>query len=56
MAPTYDFDYPNSITITRDNFLDPYHVKASIDAVLVRELWVGPRQYAHLYAPSMATQ
>ena len=56
MAPTYDFDYPNSLTIPRDNFLDPYHVTSSIDTILIRELWMGPRQFAHVYAPGLAVQ
>jgi hypothetical protein len=45
MAPVYDFDYPNDITLQKDNFSDPYHFRGPIADVVIAELWQGKLHY-----------
>lgn len=35
---TYDFDYANTITSERNNFVDPFHVSDSISNIVVRNI------------------
>ena len=47
IAPTYDFDYPNAITLDEANFSDPYHC-SHCAAEVIREVWTGDLKYAKL--------
>lgn len=45
MAPVYDFDYENELTINKDNFKDPIHFKEQVGDLLVQEIWGGQLQH-----------
>jgi len=39
LGAVYDFDYPNEITIHRENFVDPMHLTAPILERIMNEVW-----------------
>ncbi len=39
MAVTYDFDYPTEITLSKQNFRDPYHFTEPIGVRMIRQIW-----------------
>jgi hypothetical protein len=45
ITTTYDFDYPNEVTVDRDNFSDPYHCRHECMDEVVREIWSGDLKY-----------
>lgn len=46
MAPTYDFDYVNDLTLQKDNFNDPYHYRPPIADIMIAEIWQGQAGYS----------
>jgi hypothetical protein len=39
LAPTFDFDFANDLTASRENFLDPMHATPAVVGTVVREVW-----------------
>ncbi len=46
LAQAYDYNYPNSITLDKNNFLDPYHFNDSIAKILIEEIFLKKIKYA----------
>lgn len=49
MAPVYDFDYENELTINKDNFKDPVHFTDQVGDLLTYEIWGGKLRYERRY-------
>lgn len=54
LAPVYDFDYENQITLDRANYDDPNHFVKPVGDQLIREVWLGQLRYARKYQPGDA--
>lgn len=52
LGDVYDFDYENSLTSNRKNFLDPFHPIDSISKIVVREIASGELLFAKRYSKS----
>ncbi len=47
-----DFDYPNEVTINKDNFKDPYHANENIEIKIVNELVEKTKTFSRRYGVS----
>jgi hypothetical protein len=52
VARTYDFDYVNELTSSRDNFADPVHVTQQVSNSMMDEVLSGKLRYARLLGAS----
>jgi hypothetical protein len=48
VARTFDFDYVNELTMSKDNFTDPVHVTPTVSDRMVDEILSGEFKYARL--------
>lgn len=49
LGSVYDFDYPNRLTQSRDNFEDPYHPQYDVTLEIINEVWSGSKGVARIY-------
>lgn len=45
----YDFDWENEMTVSKDNYTDPFHFTEDIAKNLVNEIWGNQIKYAKVY-------
>ncbi len=55
LGTVYDFDYPNELTVSRENFDDPYHVKKDKGVMLIEEVWGNKLKYARIISQTKET-
>lgn len=48
LAPTYDFDYINELTMNKDNFSDPLHLNVEVANSLIDEILSGNLRFGRL--------
>ena len=49
MAPLYDFNFENEITVRKENFKDPTHFSEPIADLIIREIWGGQLHHGKVY-------
>jgi tRNA(Ile)-lysidine synthase TilS/MesJ len=51
LAPVYDFNYLNEISLNRENYKDLHHMRREVYDEMCREIWGGQIKYARILMP-----
>jgi len=51
LGKDYDFNYPDKITINRDNFRGPFHFNQKVAVSIICEEWSGEKGFGKTYKP-----